>query len=66
MIFASTYIFLQNVILLFFYKLRALIYIFMNPWGVVVLELDSHPDHNKGLDYAYCVCTKTHPINQLS
>ncbi len=23
----------------------------MNLWGVAVLELDCHPDHNKGPDY---------------
>ncbi len=28
--------------------------------GVVVLELDSHPGHNKGSDRAYCACPKTH------
>ena len=26
----------------------------MNLWGVVVLELDCHPDHNKGTDHAPC------------
>ena len=29
---------------------------YMNLWGVAVLELDCHPDHNKGLDYAPCAC----------
>ncbi len=33
----------------------------MNLWGVAVLELDSHPDHNKGPDHAPCDCPKTHP-----
>ncbi len=27
-------------------------YICTNPLGVAVLELDSHPGHNKGLDHA--------------
>ncbi len=31
--------------------------------GVVVLELESHPDHNKGLDHAPCAWSKTHPID---
>ncbi len=31
----------------------------MNLWGVAVLELDSHLDHNKGLDHAHCACPKT-------
>ncbi len=26
----------------------------MNLWGVVVLELNKHPDHNKGPDHAPC------------
>ncbi len=26
----------------------------MNLWGVAVLELDSHPDHNKVPDQAPC------------
>ncbi len=25
---------------------------YMNIWGVVILELNCHPDHNKGPDYA--------------
>ncbi len=29
---------------------------YMNLWGVAVLELDSHPDHNKGPDYAPLDC----------
>ena len=33
---------------------------------VAVLELDSHPDHNKGPDQALCVCPKTHPIDLWS
>ena len=28
-----------------------LIYICMNVWGVAILKLDSHPDHNKGPDH---------------
>ncbi len=28
----------------------------MNLWGVAVLELDSHPGHNKGPDNAPCAC----------
>ncbi len=28
----------------------------INLWGVKVLELDSHPDHNKGPDYTPCAC----------
>ncbi len=28
----------------------------MNLWGIAVLELDSHPDHNKGPDHAPCAC----------
>ncbi len=28
----------------------------MNLWGVAVLELDSHPDHNKGPDHAPYAC----------
>ena len=32
-------------------------------WGVVVLELDSHPDHKKGQDRAHCACPKTNPID---
>ena len=26
---------------------------YMNLWGVAVLELDSHPDYNKGPDHAF-------------
>ncbi len=29
-------------------------------WGVAVLELDSHPEHNKGPDYAPCSCPTVH------
>ncbi len=32
----------------------------MNLWGVAVLKVDSHPDHNKGPDHAPCVCPKIH------
>ena len=35
----------------------------MNLWGVAVLELDCHPDLNKGPDYAPCACPYTHPID---
>ena len=28
--------------------------------GVVVLELESHPGHNKGSDHAFCACPKTY------
>ncbi len=35
----------------------------MNLWGIAVLGLDSHPDHNKGPGYAPCACPKTHPID---
>ena len=38
----------------------------MNLCGVAVLELDSHPDHNKGPDHASCDCPKTHPIDHRS
>ena len=30
----------------------------MNLWGVAILELDSHPDHNKEEDYVPCACPK--------
>ena len=36
---------------------------FMNLWGFAVLELDSHPDHNKGPDQAPCACPETNPID---
>ncbi len=29
----------------------------MNQWGVAVLELDNHPNHNKGSNYAPCAGT---------
>ena len=38
----------------------------INLWGVAVLELDSHPDHNKGPGQVPCVCPKTHPIDHRS
>ncbi len=38
----------------------------MNLWGVAVLELDSHPDHNKGPDHAPCACPMIHPIDHRS
>ncbi len=38
----------------------------MNLWGVTVLELDSHPDHNKGPDHKHCACPKTHPIDHCA
>ncbi len=28
----------------------------MNLWGVAELELDSHPEHNKGTDHSPCPC----------
>ncbi len=28
-------------------------------WGVALLELDSHLDHNKGPDQVPCACPKT-------
>ncbi len=31
--------------------------------GVAVLELDSHPDHNKGPDHKPNACPKNHPID---
>ena len=34
----------------------------MNLWGVTVLELDCHPDHNKGPDYVPCPCPQTHNL----
>ena len=37
--------------------------IFMNLWGVAVLELDSQPDHIKRPDHVPCACPETHPIN---
>ena len=36
---------------------------FMNLWGFAVLELDSHPDHNKGPDQAPSAGLWTHPID---
>ena len=36
---------------------------YMNLWGVAVLELNSHPDHNKGPDHAPCAGPKTHLID---
>ncbi len=27
---------------------------YKNLWGVAIIELDSHPDHNKGPDHAPC------------
>ncbi len=38
----------------------------MNLWVVVVLESDSHPDHNKGPVHAPCTCPKTHPMDHRS
>ncbi len=35
-------------------------------WRVVVLELDSHPDQNKGPGHAPCACLKTHSIDHRS
>ncbi len=35
----------------------------MNIWVVAVLELVSHPDHNKGPRHAPCACPKTYPID---
>ena len=35
----------------------------LNLWLVVILELGSHPDHNKGPDDAPCACPKTYPID---
>ena len=32
-------------------------------WGVKVLELDSHPDLNKGPDLTPYACPKTNPIH---
>ncbi len=29
---------------------------YMNIWGVAVLELDCHPDHNKEPEHAPCAC----------
>ena len=37
----------------------------MNTWGVAVLELGSHPDHNKGPNHAHCACPMTHPIDHF-
>ncbi len=37
--------------------------VYMNVWGVAVIELDNHPDHNKGPDLAPSACPKTHPID---
>ncbi len=45
-----------------FYNKLIYVCICMNILGVVVLELDSHPDHDKGPDRAPSVCPKTHPI----
>ncbi len=35
----------------------------MHLWGVAVLELDSHPDHNRRPDNVPCAFQKTHPID---
>ena len=32
-------------------------------WGVAILELDSHPDHNKGPDQRTMRSSKEHPID---
>ena len=32
---------------------------YMNVWDVAVLELDSHPDHNKGPTRSPCAWRKT-------
>ena len=38
----------------------------MNLWGVTVLDLDSHPDHNKGPDHSPRAGPKTHQIDHRS
>ncbi len=35
-------------------------------WGVAVLKLDSHRDHNKGPHHAPCAGPKTHLIDDRS
>ncbi len=35
----------------------------MNLLGVTVLELHSHPNHNKEPDQAPCPCSNTHAID---
>ena len=37
---------------------------YMNLWGVAVLELDSHPDHNKGTDSRTLLSPKAHILQR--
>ena len=37
-----------------FYYMSLIYLYYMNLWSVAVFELDSHPDRNKGPDYAPC------------
>ncbi len=37
----------------------------MNLWGVAVIELKSHPDHNKVPDHAPCACPNTQPTDHI-
>ena len=54
---------MQQIIMLGNYKIK-LLDVFMIIWGVVVLELDSHPDHNKGTDPRNLTAgPKTHPVD---
>ena len=46
---------LLNNVALFVYYIDVRCY--MNRWGVTVLELNCHPENNKGPDYAPCACT---------
>ena len=52
----------RNIALEKFLKI-CVICICMNLWGVAVYELDSLPDHNKGLDHAPCACLKSPHID---
>ncbi len=38
-----------------------LIYELVSYVSMLVLELDIHPDQNKGKTRAHCTCLKTHP-----